>query len=121
MKAVRLHAPGDLRVEEIEVPKINDHQVLIRVRAVGVCGSDPARVMKKGTYSYPMTIGHEFSGEVVEVGRNVHGYRSGDRVTVAPLIPCKKCDYCKWVNTTFARIIVTTAHGLMGRWPNTWR
>ena len=41
MKAVRLYAPGDLRVEEIDVPTPNDHQVLVRVRAVGVCGSDP--------------------------------------------------------------------------------
>lgn len=95
MKAVRLHAPGDLRVEEVDVPRINDHQVLVRVRAVGVCGSDPGRVMKKGTYSYPMTIGHEFAGEVVEVGAKVRACKVGDRVTVAPLIPCGTCDYCK--------------------------
>lgn len=95
MKAVRLHAPGDLRVEEVPIPRIGEHQVLIRVRAVGVCGSDPGRVMKKGTYSYPMTIGHEFSGEVVEVGPKVTACKPGDRVTVAPLIPCGTCDYCK--------------------------
>uniref|UniRef100_A0A7V3YEX2 Galactitol-1-phosphate 5-dehydrogenase n=1 Tax=Candidatus Caldatribacterium californiense TaxID=1454726 RepID=A0A7V3YEX2_9BACT len=95
MKAVRLHAPGDLRVEEVEIPEINDHQVLVRVRAVGVCGSDPGRVMKKGTYSYPMTIGHEFAGEVVKVGARVTSCKPADRVTVAPLIPCGTCDYCK--------------------------
>lgn len=95
MKAVRLYAPGDLRVEEVDIPRIGDHQVLVRVRAVGVCGSDPGRVMKKGTYSYPMTIGHEFAGEVVEVGSKVTACKPGDRVTVAPLIPCGTCDYCK--------------------------
>lgn len=47
MKAVRLHAPGDLRVEEIDIPRPGDHQVLVKVRAVGVCGSDPGRVMKR--------------------------------------------------------------------------
>mgnify|MGYP001291716789 FL=1 len=79
MKAVRLYAPGDLRVEEIDVPTPNDHQVLVRVRAVGVCGSDPGRVMKKGTYSYPTTIGHEFSGEIAEVGSQVTSFKPGER------------------------------------------
>lgn len=95
MKAVRLHAPGDLRVEEVSVPEITENQVLVRVRAVGVCGSDPGRVMEKGTYSYPMTIGHEFSGEIVRVGAKVAGYTVGDPVTVVPLIPCGVCDYCR--------------------------
>ncbi len=95
MKAVRLYAPGDLRVEEIDIPEVGDHQVLVRVRAVGVCGSDPGRVMKKGTYSYPTTIGHEFSGEIAQVGSKVKSYRVGDRVTVIPLIPCGRCDYCR--------------------------
>ncbi|WP_369018175.1 galactitol-1-phosphate 5-dehydrogenase [Thermatribacter velox] len=95
MKAVRLHAPGDLRVEEVEIPAPGDNQVLVKVRAVGVCGSDPGRVMKKGTYSYPTIIGHEFAGEIAEVGDKVKGFKSGDRVTVAPLIPCGTCDYCK--------------------------
>jgi len=95
MKAVRLHAPGDLRVEEVNVPEINDHQVLVRVRAVGVCGSDPGRVMEKGTYSYPMTIGHEFSGDVAKVGAKVKDYKVGDPVTVVPLIPCGTCEYCR--------------------------
>lgn len=95
MKAVRLYAPGDLRVEEVDVPEVGDNQVLVRVRAVGVCGSDPGRVMKKGTYSYPTTIGHEFSGEVARLGNRVKSYQVGDRVTVIPLIPCGQCDYCR--------------------------
>lgn len=95
MKAVRLYAPGDLRVEEIEIPAPGDNQVLVKVRAVGVCGSDPGRVMKKGTYSYPTTIGHEFAGEIAEVGSKVKQFKVGDRVTVAPLIPCGVCKYCK--------------------------
>lgn len=95
MRAVRLHAPGDVRCEEVPVPEIQPDEVLLKVQAVGICGSDPARVMKKGTYSYPMTLGHEFSGEVVEVGQAVSGVKVGARVTVAPLIPCMECPYCQ--------------------------
>ena len=94
MKAARLHAPGDLRYEEVDVPFLNEDEVLVKVKAVGICGSDPARVMLKGTYSYPTTIGHEFSGEVVELGRGVESASIGDRVTIIPLIPCGRCDYC---------------------------
>jgi L-iditol 2-dehydrogenase len=94
MQAARLHAPGDLRIEDIDIPDIGADEVLARVKAVGICGSDPARVMLKGTYSYPTTIGHEFSGEVVAIGSQVTSTVVGDRVTVVPLIPCGVCDYC---------------------------
>ncbi|UCC88710.1 MAG: galactitol-1-phosphate 5-dehydrogenase [Anaerolineales bacterium] len=94
MKAARLYAPGDLRYEEVDIPEIGAGEVLIRVKAVGICGSDPARVMLKGTYSYPTTVGHEFSGEVVQLGQGVKSLKAGDRVTIVPLIPCGDCDYC---------------------------
>lgn len=94
MKAVRLYAPGDLRYEEVNIPGVKDDEVLARVKAVGICGSDPARVMLKGTYSYPTIIGHEFSGEVVELGGSVKSLAVGDRITIVPLIPCGTCDYC---------------------------
>ncbi|MGE5550048.1 MAG: galactitol-1-phosphate 5-dehydrogenase [Bacteroidota bacterium] len=95
MKAARLYAPGDLRIEETEIPCTPADHVLIRVKAVGICGSDPARVMKNGTYSYPTTVGHEFAGEVVEVGVDVRTVEVGDRVTIVPLVPCGKCGYCQ--------------------------
>ena len=66
MKAARLYAPGDLRYEEVDIPDVMEDEVLVRVKAVGVCGSDPPRVMLKGTYTYPTIVGHEFSGEVAE-------------------------------------------------------
>jgi len=95
MRAVRLHKPGDLRCEEISLPQLANDEVLIKVKAVGICGSDPGRVMVKGTYSFPMTIGHEFSGQIVECGPKVTGWQSGDRVTIVPLIPCYQCEYCQ--------------------------
>src|SRR5690606_40732226 len=95
MRAVRLVAPGDLRCVELPIPQPGEGEVLIKVKAVGICGSDPARVMVKGTYSFPTTIGHEFAGEISECGPGVEGWQPGDRVTIVPLIPCYKCQYCQ--------------------------
>jgi len=68
MWAGRLHKPGDIRCERVPIPRPGPDEALIRVKACGVCGSDHSRVMVNGTYSYPTTVGHEFAGEVVEVG-----------------------------------------------------
>ena len=67
MKAVRLHAIGDLRCDEMEVPVPKGEELLIKVGACGVCGSDYPRTYEHGTSSgiYPLTIGHEFAGEVI--------------------------------------------------------
>ena len=95
MKAAVLHAPADLRIETVAVPAPGPGEVLVRVRAAGICGSDLERVMVTGTYSFPTIPGHEFSGEIVELGAEVSGFSTGDRVAVAPLIPCRSCDYCQ--------------------------
>lgn len=96
MRAVRLFKPGDLRCVEVPKPQVKEKgDVLIKIKACGVCGSDLERVMVKGAYKHPITIGHEFSGVVEEVFDEDQGIEKGDRVTVMPLIPCKSCDYCK--------------------------
>lgn len=96
MKAVRLFSKGDVRCVEIDIPEMEKpDDVIIKVKSCGICGSDIPRVMVKGTYRYPITIGHEFSGEVVEKGKDVKTINVGNRVTVMPLIPCGKCNYCK--------------------------
>jgi L-iditol 2-dehydrogenase len=95
MKAVQLFAPGDLRVIDVPTPEIAGDEVLVAVRAVGICGSDIPRVLKKGTYRMPLTIGHEFSGQIARLGSRVAGWAVGDRVTVAPLMPCYKCYWCQ--------------------------
>ena len=95
MRALRLFAPADLRCETVDIPTIQTpDQVLIKIKSSGVCGSDIPRVMKKGTYRFPTTIGHEFAGEIIETGACVTQWQPGDRVTVMPLIPCGKCQYC---------------------------
>ena len=96
MKAVRLFAPGDVRCVEVEEPRIEqDHDVIVKVKSCGVCGSDIPRVMVKGTYAYPITVGHEFSGQVHAVGKEVRNIEEGDLVTVMPLVPCLQCEYCQ--------------------------
>ena len=95
MKAVRMYAPRDLRLEQVPVPEIKENEVLIKVMAVGVCGSDIPRINQYGAYIAPITPGHEFAGEIVKAGAGIKNFKDGDRVTVAPLMPCFKCEYCQ--------------------------
>jgi len=94
MKAVRLYGIKDLRVEDVPVPAVEESEVLVKVAAVGVCGSDIPRVMSTGAHNLPVTIGHEFAGEIAELGKNVAGWAIGEKVTAAPLIPCHACHWC---------------------------
>jgi len=94
MKAAVLHAPGDVRFQEVPIPPIGAGEVLLHIRAAGNCGSDLKRIMVEGTWVFPCIPGHEFSGEVAEVGDGVDGYSVGDRVTAAPMLPCFRCEWC---------------------------
>ena len=95
MKAAVLHAPADLRVEDVLVPNdLGEAEVLIKVAACGICGSDIGRVMVTGTYRFPTIPGHEFAGTVERVGAGVSHLEPGDKVAVAPLMPCGACDDC---------------------------
>ena len=95
MKAAVLHANEDLRYEEYPAPAPGEGEVLIKVRATGICGSDVPRVLHNGAHYYPIVLGHEFSGDVVETGAGVSSVKAGDRVTAAPLIPCHQCADCQ--------------------------
>jgi len=97
MKAVRLHAIGDLRCDEVEIPVPQGEELLIKVGACGICGSDLPRVFEHGTSSgiYPLTIGHEFAGEVVAVGEKADPKLIGVQGAIFPLIPCRQCDPCR--------------------------
>jgi L-iditol 2-dehydrogenase len=93
MYAAVLHAPGDIRVEEVPQPTPADGHALVRVDAVGVCGSDIPRILTKGAHRLPVIPGHEYSGTVVAT--NGVDMRVGQRVTVPPLIACFDCDPCR--------------------------
>ncbi|MBD5537122.1 MAG: galactitol-1-phosphate 5-dehydrogenase [Lachnospiraceae bacterium] len=95
MKAMVLHNLNDFRLETVEEPQPKTGEVVVEVKAVGVCGSDIPRVYYTGTYSYPLIPGHEFSGVVIAAGSNVDDKWLGKRVGVFPLIPCKTCIPCQ--------------------------
>lgn len=94
MKAQVLHDIGDLRYEEVPTPMPQPGEVLLRVGACGVCGSDIPRVFTKGTYTFPTIIGHEFAGTIAAVGKGADPLLVGSRAAVFPLIPCGKCGPC---------------------------
>ena len=92
MLAAVYHTNSDLRVEEFPRPEPGEGEVLIRVRASGICGSDLMewyRVPKA-----PLVLGHEIAGEVAEIGSGVSRFRVGDRVVATHHVPCKECRYC---------------------------
>ncbi|MCS7309300.1 MAG: galactitol-1-phosphate 5-dehydrogenase, partial [Armatimonadetes bacterium] len=95
MKALVLHAVGDLRYEEVPLPEPGTGEVLVRVAYCGVCGSDIPRIFSKGTYRYPLIPGHEFAGVVERCGEGVSAFAPGDRVTVFPLLWCGRCAACE--------------------------
>lgn len=96
MKAARMHRIGEFSVEEVPVPVPQGEELLVRIGACGVCGSDLPRIYTTGTskQKYPLTLGHEFSGTVVAVGEEADPGLIGKRGTFFPLIPCRKCDPC---------------------------
>lgn len=96
MKAARLHAIGDFRVDEVEKPTPKGQEILVKVGACGICGSDIPRIFTLGTsrQEYPLTIGHEFGGEIVEVGPDADKSLIGKKGAIFPLIPCRKCGPC---------------------------
>jgi len=92
MKIAMYYNNNDVRMEEMPIPKINDNELLVKVQASGICGSDVMewyRIKKA-----PCVLGHEIAGDIVEVGRNVKKYKVGDRVFVSHHVPCNTCRFC---------------------------
>lgn len=96
MKAWVLHGVNDFRFEEHAKPEAKVGQVIVRVKAAGICGSDIPRAYQTGAHVHPLITGHEFSGQVVEASHGDSEGASwvGKRVGIFPLIPCKKCASC---------------------------
>lgn len=82
----------DVRVEEMPTPQIGPGEMLIRVMASGICGSDVMEWYRKD--KVPLVLGHEIAGEVAAVGEGVSRYKIGDRVAAAHHVPCYTCHYC---------------------------
>jgi len=87
---------GFLELQDVPEPTINDDEVLIEIKAAGICGTDVH--VKHDTFPYwpPVILGHEFSGEIVQVGANVSGWSEGDRVVGEPhTLACGECYLCR--------------------------
>ena len=99
MDALVIHAPGDLRVEDVATPAVGPGQMRVRVRAGGICGSDLHYFQHGGfgtvRIKEPMVLGHEVAGSIEEIGADVSGYALGDRVAISPSQPCGVCLYCQ--------------------------
>lgn len=98
MKAAVYRGPGMIAVEERDIPRIRDDEILMKIRAASICGTD-LRILNSGhSRIAPGTarvLGHELSGEIVEVGGHVGGWRVGQRVSVAPNVGCGRCEMCR--------------------------
>jgi len=95
MKAWVLHGAGDFRLETVEKPDLRENEVLVEVKAAGICGSDIPRIYQTGAHVHPLILGHEFSGVVQKVGDDAHAKWVGKSVGVFPLIPCGNCLPCR--------------------------
>jgi L-iditol 2-dehydrogenase len=100
MQAAVYRGVNDVRLETVPVPTISAGEMLVRVHSCGVCGTDLKKI-STGSHSAPRIFGHETSGVVAAVGKDVTQYRAGDRVMVFHHIPCRDCFYCH--NKTFAQ------------------
>jgi len=102
MRAALLYGKEDLRMEDVPVPEIGAGEVLLKVKAAAICGTD-IRMFRNGargaTPGNPLVLGHEVSGIVESAGPDVNGYRAGMAVAVAPNMGCGVCDQCVSGNT----------------------
>lgn len=96
MLQAKLLQPKKIIFEEVKIPKVKDNEVLIEVKAIGICGSDIHTY--KGVHpfvkKYPLIQGHEFSGVITKVGRSIVNLKIGQKVTVEPSLVCGKCFNC---------------------------
>ena len=89
-------APKEIEFREVPVPAAGDGQVLVKIMNIGICGSDIHVYHGKHPFtSYPVTQGHEVSGEIVELGKNVTEFHVGQKVTIEPQVYCGKCHPCR--------------------------
>lgn len=102
MLAALLYGPKDLRLQEVNKPTINDNEILLKTKSSALCGSD-IRMILNGYPSInednPRILGHEISGEIDQMGKNVKFYKEGMRVAIAPNIGCGLCKHCISGNT----------------------
>ncbi len=93
MKVAKWYNNNDIRIEEIPKPTPGPHEILVKIVSCGICGSDVVEWYRLPRA--PLIPGHEIGGVIVETGKSVTGFKPGDRVFVAPKVPCMACETCK--------------------------
>ena len=92
MRAAMYYANNDIRIQKMRIPKIGADEILMRVEACGICGSDIMQWYR--IHKVPLVLGHEAAGVIEEAGLNVNGFKKGDRISVSHHVPCGQCHYC---------------------------
>lgn len=101
MKAISITAPQKIEIIDVPIPELADDELLIKVAYTGICGTDIGiyggglSFVKSGLIKYPVRIGHEFSGVVAKVGKNVTKFKPGDRVITDNGVSCRHCEECE--------------------------
>ena len=106
MRVAMYYANNDVRIEDRPRPAIGPNEILVRIEASGICGSDVMEWYRANRV--PLVLGHEVAGTVVEAGKGVRCYKTGDRVAVAHHVPCGKCRFCKDGHESVCDMLRTT-------------
>ena len=94
MKCVTLLSNAQIEVQEKPIPSFKEDECLVKIAYAGICSSDIPRAFMHKAYFYPLVMGHELSGTVVEIGSDVQNFNINDKVTLFPLLPCNTCSQC---------------------------
>ena len=106
MKVARYYGAGDIRIEDVTLPEAGPGEIVIRIKASGICGSDVMHWYRQGRG--PVVLGHEIGGEIAAVGEGVTAYKSGDRVGASHHVPCNTCHYCRTGHDTVCDTLRST-------------
>jgi L-iditol 2-dehydrogenase len=108
MHVLMYYSNQDVRIEEMPVPEIGPGELLMKVVASGICGSDVMEWYRRD--KVPLVLGHEVAGDVVEVGKGVEKFKAGDRVAATHHVPCNTCHYCLNGHHTVCETLLKGTH-----------
>nr|MBF0220814.1 alcohol dehydrogenase catalytic domain-containing protein [Desulfobulbaceae bacterium] len=108
MRAAMYYRNDNIKVEEVATPRIKDHEILVKIYASGICGSDVMEWYR--IHKAPLILGHEIAGEVVQVGDKVTKFKKGDRVAATHHVPCHQCHHCLTGHETVCELLLSGTH-----------
>jgi len=108
MRVLMYYSNKDVRLEEMPVPEIGPDELLMKIVASGICGSDVMEWYRRD--KVPLVLGHEVAGDVVEVGKEVKRFKPGDRVVATHHVPCNTCHYCLSGHHTMCETLLRGTH-----------